>query len=632
MVGFIWFVFWQCIGLLAAEYLFASLRFFVRIWLGSVTGTVLAMWTPIPFAFLAGFSPLAHLAAALTGLLLLTVLVWLRRRKGPGSSHEICFGEDRPLPWLLIPGMLLAVFLISSHSIPEHNGALYTGQCTYGDMSMHLGFISSLAEQRFFPPYYSILPTERICYPFLCDSVSASMYLLGTSLRWAYMFPMVFAFAQVFAGFWFLAREICRGKRAPILAWLFFFLNGGLGMIYFRGEFTLHDLFTGFYKTPTNLTEKGMRWVNVIADMLLPQRATLFGWAALLACLFLLYRAVFKDDRSMWLPAGILGGCLPMIHTHSYFALGLVAACWLIFSARRDGVSASWFRGWALFGFPAVLLAVPQLLIWTFHSVGGNESFLRLGFDWVNQGKENWLWFWLKNVGPLFIITPVAWIYADREQRGMFSGAILIFVLCEIILFQPNAYDNNKLLYVAYFFGCFLSADAVEAFLSRRSKPARVCLLCLLLIVSLNAGVFTLIREILSGVPRFGYELFSGDEVAAAEFIKENTEPSSLFLTDDNHDNPVAVLTGRNILCGSPSYLYFHGLNYAPYQKLAEQMMTDSQAFEQYRTSVGIDYFYVGYYEQAIPGLILPYLEANYPVVFSAGTIRIFDISERNDR
>ena len=69
---------------------------------------------------------------------------------------------------------------------------------------------------------------------------------------------------------------------------------------------------------------------------------------------------------------------------------------------------------------------------------------------------------------------------------------------------------------------------------------------------------------------KYGYELFSADEVAAAEYIKENTAPDALFLTDDNHDNAVAVLTGRNIVCGSSSYLYFHGLDYTYQQQTAE--------------------------------------------------------------
>ena len=442
------------------------------------------------------------------------------------------------------------------------------------------------------------------------------------------MIPMFFAFAQVFCGVWFLAREFCRRKYAPVLAFLLFFLNGGLGMIYFlNGEYSLHDLFTAFYKTPTNLTEKGMRWVNVIADMLLPQRATLFGWAALFAVLYLLFRAVFRGDARLYLPAGILGGLLPMVHTHSYFALGLMAACWLIYSAVRDRLSREWLLGWLRFGLPAVLLALPQLFLWTFPSVGGNEHFVRVVIDWVNNGKEPWLWFWVKNVGLVFVLTPVALFSVSREQRAAFSGAIFIFVLCELLVFQPNEYDNNKLLYVAYAFGCFVCADALAGWLGKvRSPAAQGVLLALTLFISSNAAVFTLGREVASGFPQYGYELFSSDEVAAAEYIIDNTEPDAVFLTRDNHDNTVATLTGRNIVCGSSSYLYFHGLNYQDKQYLAEQMLTNPGVFEANRENEGLDYVYIGYHERALAGVITEYLTENYPVSFTAGAITIYDL------
>ena len=629
MVGLVWFVFWQALGIWLAEGVFSRYRQAVRVWLGSVCGTLLSMWAPIPFSFLWRFSHFSHTAALFLGIALAGVLFYRKRplAKDAIGAASVDKDIDRPLRFLFIPFFLFSVILVLNHSIPVIDGAIYTGQCTYGDMCMHLGFISSLAEQQTFPPFYNILPSARICYPFLCDSVSASLYLLGTPLRWAYIVPMLFAFAQIYAGFWFLAREICRRAKAPILAFLFFFLNGGFGMIYFIKDYSLHDLFTGFYKTPTNLTEKGMRWVNVIADMLLPQRATLFGWAALLAVLFLLFRAVFRDDKAAWLPAGILGGLLPMIHTHSFFALGLMAICWLLYSLIRDGWTAKWFTRWCLFGIPAVLLAIPQLLIWTFRSVGGNESFLRLGFDWVNGGQENWFWFWLKNVGPLFVITPIAFLFGDREKRGIFSGAILIFVLCELVIFQPNIYDNNKLLYVSYFFCCFLSADAVAGWLEKmRSRALRSASLALLLLLTSNAAVFTLAREMISGTREYGYRLFSSDEVSAADYIMDNTEPDALFLTDDNHNNLVAVMTGRNIVCGSSSFLYYHGLDYVPEQQKAEAMLTNSDFFESNRKSSGIDYVYMGYFERSMAGNILPYLEEHYPLVFSSGQIMIFDV------
>ena len=270
-----------------------------------------------------------------------------------------------------------------------------------------------------------------------------------------------------------------------------------------------------------------------------------------------------------------------MIHTHSYLALGLVAACWLVWSAKRDRMSKAWFCSWLAFGLPAVALAVPQLLLWTFHSVGGNAQFLRFHFDWVNEGKECWLWFWLKNVGPLFLLAPLSLIFSDTETRAASFPAVLIFVLCEFVAFQPNVYDNNKLLYVSYAMLCIPSAELVVRAADGLRRPAlRSAALALLLALCTNAAVFTLARELVSGTGRSAIRLFSASDAAAAAFIRDNTAPDALFLTASNHNNAVAALSGRNILCGSSSYLFYHGLDYASRQVLAEKLLTDSESFE----------------------------------------------------
>ncbi len=624
MLGIVWFLFWQLFGLLIAARAFRSLGDFERLQLGSVCGSAAAIWAPVPFSFLFGFSIASHFCAAALGV---TASVFLLKGIAFPSRDELKaeWREQRAFLCLLIPFMALCVILLCSHTLQVRNGAIYTGQSGWGDMPMHLGFITSIAAQGTFPPEYSILPGERLCYPFLCDSVSSSLYLLGTPLRWAYMIPAFFAFAQVFSGFYLLARSMLRRLSSALLAFVFFFLNGGLGMIYFTGEYSLKQLLTGFYKTPTNLGDKGIRWVNVIADMLLPQRATLFGWAVLFAVLLLLYRAVFCAEKKLFLPAGILGGLLPMIHTHSYLALGVVAACWLVWSALRDRVSKKWLLSWLAFGLSAVALAVPQLLLWTFHSVEGNEQFLRFHFDWVNGGKENWLLFWLKNVGPLFLISPIAFILAEKEKRAVFFPAMFLFVLCEFIVFQPNVYDNNKLLYVSYALLCILCADlVVRAVKKLRFLSVRAAVLFLLIALCTNAAVFTLAREYVSGTGKYAIRLFSASDASAEEFIRENTAPDALFLTADNHNNAVAALTGRNVFCGCPSYLFYHGLDYASRRELAKTLLTDGEVFERLHRELGIDYVYIGDYERGLPGLDGTYFEEKYPAVFRSAAVTIY--------
>lgn len=625
MLGILWFMLWQALGVLLAYKYFAEKRLAVRLWLGSAAGTVLSMWAPIPFAFILGFTRGAHLAALGLGAVI-AALCLTRQHKATVPDADDASG-DRPLLFLLPVFLIFCVYLLITHTLSSDGASLRSGQCSYGDMCMHLSFITSMAAQGKFPFEYSLLPGTRLCYPFLCDSVSASLYLLGAPLRLAYIFPMVFALGQVFCGVWFLGREITQRRGAAVLAFLLFFLNGGLGMIYFVNDYTLSDLFTGFYTTPTNLTDRGIRWVNVIADMLLPQRATLFGWAALFAILYLLYRAVFRGDGRAWLPAGIFGGLLPMIHTHSYLSLGLVALCWLIYSLRRDGLNLPWFRRWLRFGLPAVIIAVPQLLLWTLRSVGGNEHFLRISLDWVNQGQENWLWFWVKNVGLVFVTTPLALFFCPRERRAAFSGAALIFALGEIVLFQPNPYDNNKLFYVAYLFACYISADFILLCAEKlHPDQLRAAFLAAMILLGVNAGVFTLGREVVSGLPGYSYWLFGQGDMAAAEYIVGNTAPDSVFLTASNHNNPVAALTGRSIVCGSPSYLYYHGLDYTGAQADALAMLTDADSFERLHGKYNVSYVYFGPAERGIAGNIYEYLRENYPAVFESGDVTVFDV------
>lgn len=626
MFGVLWFLMWQTVGVFLALRLFPSMERLGRLTLGSVCGSVLAIWAPIPFSFAFGFSSLSHLIAALIGLALLVIL----RPRFSENISEIISSEWKThrsfLLFLFFPFFALCVYLLLTHTLRDIGGALYTGQCTFGDMAMHLGFITSIAQQGIFPPEYSILPGERLCYPFLCDSVSSSLYLLGTPLRAAYLIPVFFAFAQVFCGFYLLARSLCRRRAGALLSFVLFFLNGGLGLIYFFRDHSFYELFTGFYHTPTNLTDKNIRWVNVIVDMLLPQRATLFGWAVLFSVLFLLFHAVFREEKALFLPAGILGGLLPMIHTHSYFALGLVAFCWLIASGLRDRFSARWLKNWLRFGLLAVLLAVPQLYLWTFHSVGGNEQFLRFHFDWVNGGKENILWFWLKNVGILLLLIPFACVFTSKEMRiAAVFPALFIFLLCEFVVFQPNIYDNNKLFYISYALLCIVTADAVPRFAKRiRSVSLRVVAMTLLLILCTNAAAFTLGRELISGTTDYAIRLFSSSDAKAAEFINEMLPSDALFLTASNHNNAVAALTGRSILCGSPSYLFYHGLDYSERLTLAEELLTNEESFERLHAELGIDYVYLGDYERSIPDCCVEYFVSHYPVLFQDRNVKIF--------
>lgn len=604
-----------------------------RLLLALAAGLMLMMWLPALWAFALGFTKQAQYAALGTAV----VLIPFKRRKsadapagGRLSIKSIEAGgrlrELAPMLLALIPLLLIGIYLFCTHTIALVDGALHVGQSTYGDLSMHLGFVTSLSEQTHFPPQYSILPGAQIGYPFLCDSISASLYTLGASLRFSMLLPSFVAYFTVLLGVWCFFEEWLKKPSYTALATLLFFVGGGFGFAYHfdlikDNPDNIRMIFEDFYRTPTNQPDLGLRWVNPITDMLVPQRATLFGWALLFPCMTLLRRAAFDDNDTRFrecLVLGVLAGALPMIHTHSFLALGLLSAGYFIRALfRRDTRRV---KHMLLYAAVAVALAAPQLIAFTFRQSG---DFLRLHFNWANQ-TDNFLWFYIKNMGLIFLMLPVAFLMSGRRDRAIYLGSIVIWTAAEFIVFQPNQYDNNKLLFVWFAFNCGLVAKALCSLYERlgklRGKRLLAGMVCFALFCS---GALTLGREAVSD-----YELISAGQVEAAQYIYENTEPDDIFLTSDNHNNAVAALTGRSIVCGSDTYLFFHGFDTSERHEDVEKMFSQPrQYFEGLSEKYNVKYVFISSYERYGYDLDTGYFDDSLEVCFENREVTIYKVS-----
>lgn len=632
VMGVGYYLLFLIMGIFFAWKVFYKEKGSIRILTGSVIGNVAMMWMPCIFAFFFGFSMISHgIALCFTAVLFVLGMIFSKspnhREKTKKTTFKRLLREHAYL-FLILPVFFFFCFLLYTHTIPYYaDGSMHTGQSTNGDMNMHLGFITSIANQQIFPPEYSILPGNKLSYPFLCDSISSSIYLFGSSLRVAYIVPMMIAFLQVAVGIVVLGQNMLKSRGKAILAWVFFIFNGGFGIYYFLKNVTKDTsvftrIFTEFYQTPTNFADGNIRWSNVLVDLLLPQRATLFGWSVLIPIVYLLYRGIQQHKRSYFIAVGLLAGSLPMIHTHSFLAMGCICAMWLIYSMRSE-VNRGWknkeskielivlfvfflvmcsfdalrrkfdiptnvylilallvvvaivilcvylgIRGirtngkdsliwnWLLLLGIVVILALPQLFFWTFSQANG-EQFVRGCFNWANL-DDTYLGFYFKNMGIVWIIGIVALIFTRTRNYFMVAPAFFIWTLVELVAFQPNEYDNNKLLYIAYLFFCFFVADYIVELVKKfHSKAVKTGVIACIVLISSISALLTMGREVVSD-----YELYSADEVEMCKFIETSTEPTDVILTDTRYNNGVAALTGRNIVCGSDSFLYFHGLSY----------------------------------------------------------------------
>ena len=559
----------------------------VQISVGLAVGLVIMMWLPALLAFVAGFNPVTQAVAFVCVLGTIGFIIWRVRFVWKAEAEGAWL-------WALLPVFLLCLYLLHTHVLRANaSGGWESGQSTYGDMPMHLGFITSIATQGTFPPVYNLLATDTpLGYPFLGSSISAGLYQFGASLRAAYILPMVFALAAVFISAFVFFRKWLGSPQKALLAWVLFFIGGGFGFAYFFDHLranptALQDMMRAFYRTPTNLTGENIRWVNVIADMLIPQRATLFGWAVLFPAIYLLYRFAFDGKKAYFLPLAVLGGAMPLIHTHSLLVLCLLSAVYAV----RAVITRSFSKHWLYYAMLAGALCVPQLLLFTFKQASA-EGFLRLHFNWGNI-DDHYLWFYIKNLGLPYLLVIPAFANARKDDRWMYGGGLLILLVSEFVAFQPNEYDNNKLLFVWHLLTCGLVAGyLLDVYGRMKGMKGRAVIAGIVIVICNLGGMMSLARETVSS-----YEVFNRSNIEAAAFVKEHTPTDAIFLTSDNHNNAVAALSGRRIALGSGSFLYFHGIDYSEMAVLVGALwqVPGREAL----CEAGIDFVYYGDYERA---------------------------------
>ena len=727
-------------GVCCAMLLFRTERLVLRVYFGLVLGLLMLTWLPSLFAFCIGFRLAAQLLAAALAVLLAVVCLWLAVRKDRRALTKGFLLRDLGFLWVVVPLFVLGGALFYTHILlPTENGVA-VGQVTYGDLAMHLGFISGIAEQGAFPPEYSIFPGHTVNFPFLCETSASSLVVLGANLREAYLISALYAYLLVLMGAWFFFRAWLKTNRRAGIAAVLFFLGGGFGFAYFfdlakhgaslntllGGNYSSNFawLLNGFYDTPTNLPTIGLRWVNPIVDMLVPQRATLFGWAFLFPCLRLLHGFMFDRRQENILPLGLIAGGLPLIHTHSFLALGVISAVYFVYDlvTRFDKKRLVL---WLVYAGIACALGMPQLFGFAFRQAS-ESSMVRLHWNWANEA-DSYLWFYLKNLGWLFVLLPIAFLSLSKRDRRVFLAPIVLWLLAETLVFQPNNYDNNKLLFVWFAYICGIVAKLLDASYRRavrwiRKRSAaqerafalavasdalavlllisflvirandnyvRWYTLCTLLLLgglgtyltvrlakehktlrhklfAVGAAVgfsltvvgllsvlwngyeqttialsdhapllgilFSMIALLLSTLSLSGaaaparfsraissvalhlaayllaltmtlsaamtilrelkseYQVYSGSDLEATEYIRENTEADSVFLANSYLWNLVTPLTGRSIVTGTSTFLYFHGIDNTQRENdvraMYESPAESADLFAQY----GVDY------------------------------------------
>lgn len=502
----------------------------------------------------------------------------------------------------------------------------YVGQVNlYGDLVFHLGFINKFLETGKVLVESPIYAGSKPNYPIFVDFATAQIAKY-TSIDWALFSTTFIAGLLAIYVARFFIKIFITNEKVVFLSLLLFFVNGGIGFIYFVEDFLKSgdNIVTFLLHMPgqyTDIKEKGYWWINNYLAYFLPQRGFLFAFPVTLMVLTLLYYAVKKNKSAYFLLAGLLSGTLPLIQAHSLFVIFLLTAVYALVTVFTANDKKTVLTNWFIFAFTTAVIALPL-----FKSISSSDNALKyIRFEPGFTSEENIIWFWLKNLGLFapMLIASLIWIYKkNRYLFILYTPFLLLFILSNIFVFQPWAFDNTKILIYWYFASCVIVGYFLyEEFFTENGFKKVVGTLSVFLMIF--SGGLDLLRTF---TPVTNYQIFSAADIKVANSVANLTPKNTTFITASNHNHPIPALTGRSALLGFHGWIWSHGL---PYQQRADAISqiylggeTASQLISQYR----INYVTVGPQERAEFTINENYF-SQFPEIYLAVGWNLYDVS-----
>lgn len=529
---------------------------------------------------------------------------------------------------LLAAWVLYSAFFWSKALFFDKAGNLVAGHVNiWGDWAAHMTMGNAMAERGLFLSSSPLLIGQPFAYPFVSNMVSSILLKTGLPLITSYALPsFIFASLFVVALFWFYL-VVFKSRGVAIIASCIFIFNGGTGFYYFVQDVLKSDNPVATILSPaheyTRLDSQNIKWINVIDSMIIPQRAFTLGFPLALVALGLIYQSTFsikakQATHTKTIAAGLIIGLLPIIHTHSFLAVFIILTFWSItdllftwYKTKKANTVLLRTRYWAMLLIIVTTLALPLIKIFLSQNV--SEAFIQWYPGWLaKEFKMNWVVFWFKNWSITPFIALMSWaVLFDKNKKNkqwpyIFAPFFGIFIAANLWLFQPFSWDNTKLIVwsslgfsgvVAHMLYQMWQYSTKKSTSIRIKSIIRITIFCLLFSITASG---LLDAYYIAKHDLHSHIMFSKEEVDLANWAKENTDKESIWLTGDQHNHWVFVLTGRQALMAYRGWLWTHGYDYRGVESAVSQMYTNPEQTTKLFNLYKVDYIVVGPNERTV--------------------------------
>lgn len=516
----------------------------------------------------------------------------------------------------------LALFsIIAPKLLIQKDDGLSTGIINaFGDIAWHASLITTFAAGQSFPPQDPSFSGTRLIYPFLTDFLSAALFKSGASLPFSINLLGVVLIPLLLTTLYCFTREFTKSRVAGIITVILFLCGGAtLGFIRFPTDWRTSDqpLLTFLQHLPNRdysgvgVDEQGFHFLNPVTTLLLPQRSFMFGIPLSLSILMLLWWGSKSPQRNYkpFIAAGMLSGLLPLFHAHTVLTTGAAAIALFVVAKHK--------KPWIAYALTALLVGLPEILFYV-TDFGDGDAFARYAPGWT-KGEHNFFLFWLKNTGLLLPLTIAGLVLKiPRAIKALAAASLIVFIIANIFLFAPWAWDNFKLLVFWLIFALPLFGYlATRALQSRRWLWGSAAVL-LVLIHSLSGALD--VWKISLPTAASWLEWPTASQIAARQ-IQDVTKPGDTIVTASIHNSPL-TLAGRLHYLGFAAHVWSHGRLPWDREKAVTAFYTGQQAT---LPETSYQYVLVGPDEKIkYPALVI---SPTWSLVVTSGPYQLFSLT-----
>jgi hypothetical protein len=308
---------------------------------------------------------------------------------------------------------------------------------------------------------------------------------------------------------------------------------------------------------------------------------------------------------------------LVVTHMHSFLALVLFSAVLLLYDRGH-------YPQWALFAGSA---ALPSLTLFALvYGGSGAGGFVDWYPGWLThaEAREASLarFLWL-NWGLFLPLAAVALIRFRYFREPLVLAGVVLFVACFLFRFQPNTWDNTKLLTWSHLVLCAPVARYLAHLWSRPLLVSRVAALALGC-VTIASGSVELWR--MTRTEHVANRMWSRQETVLAEEFRALSSPTARVLCSDYHHHWVTGLTGRPVLLGYRGWLGSYGVDYSGVANDVGTMLSGGPDAESLLARYRVEFVVVGPSERRDFGADESYFEQHHHLILERADTKVFRV------